>query len=141
MSVERIKRFIGKGRWGIAGVLLVVATFLWVGLAPACGAAATPRSTPVSVKQPLIPAVPLPNEVKVVGNITTVGNLSYITLGLGGIPSEHLSEIFQARLDFERLYPELEIVDWDIDKQQYAHFTQARIYGIWVEHRPKQKPK
>ena len=71
--------------------------------------------------------------------VTTVGNRSYIPINSGGKPSDNPSSILLILKAFEDAHPELEIVDWKIEKQQVAHATSQKIFGIWVEHRPKER--
>jgi len=69
--------------------------------------------------------------------VITVGNRSYIPINSGGNPSDNPSSILLILKAFEDVHPELEIVGWEIEKQQKARFTSAKIFGIWVEHKLK----
>lgn len=69
--------------------------------------------------------------------VRTAGNYSYIPLNISGRASDHVGEILGVLNAFEKAHPELEIIDWDIEKQQNAYITGSYTYGIWVFHRPK----
>lgn len=72
------------------------------------------------------------------GEVVTVGNHSYVHLDLGGESREHVQEILQALDDFEKMHRNLEITGWHLDKQQEAWLTALdRVFGIWVDHRPR----
>lgn len=67
---------------------------------------------------------------------TTVGNRAYLPLNMSGKPSEHVPEILGVLDAFEKTYF-VEIIDWKIERDQDAHGASAYIYGLWVDHRPK----
>lgn len=75
--------------------------------------------------------------------VKTVGNHSYIPLNIQAenvgseIPSDHVVEILNVLDAFESAHPELEIIGWSIEKNQPAHGTPGVIFGLWVNHRPK----
>ena len=70
--------------------------------------------------------------------VVTVGNRSWVPLNLPGSPQEHAKEI----LDFLKYFEdkkEVEVVDWKIDKQQSAQGAGEKTFGLWLDHRPRQK--
>jgi hypothetical protein len=69
----------------------------------------------------------------------TVGNHTYIPLYIGGKPHNHASDILTDLNAFEQEHPELELTSWNIEKVQYAHGVDEYIYGLWVNHRPREK--
>ena len=67
----------------------------------------------------------------------TVGNHAYLPINIDGRPDDHVREILRTLESFEQKHPELEIISWNIEKQQNALATPAYIRGIWVSTRPK----
>lgn len=67
--------------------------------------------------------------------VITVGNRSYIPINEFGKPGDDPSSILFILEAFEDTHPELEVIGWEIDKQQRAHYTSPKIFGIWVDHR------
>lgn len=67
-------------------------------------------------------------------------NRSYMPLNIAGNPNEHAHaiEILNALEAFEEEYPNKKIVYWVIEKQQGAHYTSPYIFGIWIDHQPKE---
>ena len=71
----------------------------------------------------------------------TNGNNSYIPLNFYRCdPDEKVQEILGALKAFEEAHPDLEVVYWSVEKQQWAHATTARVSGIWVHHRKVKLP-
>lgn len=71
--------------------------------------------------------------------VITVGNNSYLRLGLSGTTDEHAQTILEAIATFEKQNPDKEIVGRDIAHQQASYLTHAKIFGIWILHKPKTK--
>ena len=69
--------------------------------------------------------------------VTTVGDRSYIPLNIFGNPEDHTRELLLVLQVFEDAHPELEVIGWRIEKQQVARATPAKIFGIWVDHKPR----
>lgn len=67
----------------------------------------------------------------------TVGNHTYLPLNIKGNPNEHVQEILEVLESFEKKYPGLEVISWNIEKIQSGYVTTAYIFGIWVDTRPK----
>lgn len=67
----------------------------------------------------------------------TVGNNSYISVDLSGTPEGNAMVILKALAEFEKNNPGKEVVGWFVEKQQDAHITRAKVFGIWVHHKPK----
>ena len=68
--------------------------------------------------------------------ITTVGNRSYIPINIGGRPDQNVALILGVLKKFEE-EKQVEVVSWQVDKRQVGYATSAKIFGIWIEHRPK----
>ena len=66
----------------------------------------------------------------------TNGNHSWIPINISGKTSENAILILDILRSFETAHPEFEIVDWKIDSRP-SDYSGARIYGIWVDHRPR----
>jgi len=66
-----------------------------------------------------------------------VGNFSFISLDIIGIPADHAQEILEVLYAFEKLNPGQEILSWSIEKDQLTPITKPYIYGIWINHRKK----
>ncbi|MBI2637764.1 MAG: hypothetical protein HYW88_02580 [Candidatus Sungbacteria bacterium] len=71
--------------------------------------------------------------------IVTRGNRSFIPLNIYGDPAGNLDKIFGVIAAFESDNSGREIVFWNIEKQQKAEGANSYIWGIWVEHREKEK--
>lgn len=70
--------------------------------------------------------------------VVTRGNFSYIPVNRGGRPSDIIVNVLELLVAFEAAHPNLEIVAWQIEKQQSdSKFVYDYFYGIWVTHRPK----
>lgn len=72
-------------------------------------------------------------------DVETVGNHSYIRIGVYGTPDEYRSEILAILEGFEKLNPDKDVVGWAVEKQQksYGFGANDYIFGLWVDHRPK----
>jgi hypothetical protein len=68
----------------------------------------------------------------------TVGNHSYIYINKDGKPGEKAEMILLLLDSFEKAHPELEVTGWKIDKQPQAYGTPSFIFGMWIDHRPRQ---
>lgn len=68
---------------------------------------------------------------------TTVGNHTYLPVNIYGVPADHVQEILQILFAFEKEHPELEITSWSIEKQPDVYARDPYIFGIWLNHRPK----
>lgn len=82
----------------------------------------------------------------------TIGNHTYISLYIGGIPHKKVSDILIALQEFEQAHPELEVTSWNIEKHIQnictsppSIYTQGQselnyyIDGLWINHRPREK--
>ncbi len=69
--------------------------------------------------------------------VVTVGNRSFIPINKVGKPSDNPSLILNILKEFEKEHPGIEIVDWKIEKEQDSYSASDKIFGIWVDHRPK----
>lgn len=72
-------------------------------------------------------------------SVHTMGNHSYIPINIDGSPSEKILLILTILNDFEEIHPELEITHWHIEKQQRAKHTDRKIFGLWIDHKPKKQ--
>ncbi|TSC91780.1 MAG: hypothetical protein CEN90_244 [Parcubacteria group bacterium Licking1014_17] len=76
----------------------------------------------------------------------TIGNHTWLPLNLEqgkpfgepARPINHVLDILNILKAFEDAHPELETTGWFIEKEQRASGTMRNIFGIWVDHRPKQ---
>ena len=76
---------------------------------------------------------------------TTKGHYSHIWLGwtesgLSGGPEQNVRTILEAISAFEANHPELEITDWKLNARYTSYGYDGRVYGIWIDHRPKAVP-
>lgn len=72
------------------------------------------------------------------GAAITIGNHSYVKIGLEGTSYHHVSEILQALTHFESQHPDLQVVTWQPDViQPGLGGYQGYIAGIWIDHVPK----
>ena len=79
-----------------------------------------------------------------VANATTVGNNTYIKLGLRDNPGNKALTILWIIKNFEERNPKLEVVSWKIEKQQFTRDSFEFIFGIFIQHKPNpyyKKPK
>lgn len=116
------------------GSLLCALTFAFVALSTAsfgCGSHASPS---VLRKDRTVDTTEYNMDVAV-----TIGNRSYIPINQDGAPSDNVDMILRVLGAFEKAHPELTVTDWKIEKQQKAYTTGEKIFGIWVDHRPKGK--
>lgn len=82
--------------------------------------------------------VAMASEVKF--NQKTVGNHSYVRIGVYKNPDEYSSQILAILEEFERFNPDKDVVDWKIEKQQETYgITSNYIFGLWIDHKPKVK--
>lgn len=65
----------------------------------------------------------------------TVGNHSFIPLNIPGNPYDWRQEILGLLDQFEQQQG-VEIISFQVEKQQKAYITGQYIWGIWVTHRP-----
>ncbi len=66
----------------------------------------------------------------------TNGNNSYIPLNFYHVRAdEKAAEVLGVLTAFEKAHPDLEVVSWQIEKQQAAKGASSKIFGIWVHHR------
>ena len=83
-------------------------------------------------------------------NLTlTTGNHSYVQIniidlptrfhGRGENPHNYYALILDIINGFEKKHPELEVPPgaWKIEKQQGANNTPNKIFGLWIDHRPR----
>jgi hypothetical protein len=67
----------------------------------------------------------------------TVGNHSYLSIQIEGMPAGHVDEVLAILNGFEQAYPELKVTGWRVEKQQNSKTTSDYIFGIWVDHEPR----
>lgn len=71
-------------------------------------------------------------------DVQTVGNHSYVRIGVYRTPDEYSSKILAILEEFEKLNPDKDVVDWKIEKQQKGYvIIRDYIFGLWIDHRPK----
>lgn len=70
---------------------------------------------------------------------TTIGNHTYLPVNIDGDPSEHVQEILQIVDAFESAHPEWEVTSWSIEGKHSGYSSGAYVYGIWINHRPKEE--
>jgi len=70
--------------------------------------------------------------------VVTVGDRSYIPINQGGRPGDTPSFILNILKAFEDENPQFEILNWKIEKHQGSSGAEGYIFGLWVDHRPKQ---
>lgn len=68
--------------------------------------------------------------------VITVGNHHFIPLVVSGRPDEYPRQILSLLELFEKIYPDLKVTSWSIEKRQTAYITTAWIYGIWIDTQP-----
>lgn len=72
---------------------------------------------------------------------TTMGNHSYVRLNVKGHADDHIEEILEALNGFERQRPDLEITGWSLLHRELTYTTgvdtSPRIYGIFIDHKPR----
>ena len=74
--------------------------------------------------------------------VNTLGNATYIYLGLDKAPKDNFTAILGARCAFEKANPNLEVTDMDVDSQQtggLGSYIGDHVFGIWLSHRLKSK--
>ncbi len=72
---------------------------------------------------------------KSIKKITTIGNNTYITLNLyGDKPSNRYLTILLIIKQFEDSNKDLEIIHWNIEKQE-SGLDGYHIFGIWIQHK------
>lgn len=74
-------------------------------------------------------------------DVKTVGNHSYIRIGVHKNPDEYSSQILVILEEFEKSNPDKDVVAWKVEKQQktYSCFTTDYIFGLWIDHKSKVK--
>jgi hypothetical protein len=71
-------------------------------------------------------------------SIQTVGNHSYIRIGVYQNPDGYSSEILAILEEFENLNPDKDVVGWGVEKQQKGYSMIFNyIFGLWIDHKPK----
>lgn len=69
----------------------------------------------------------------------TIGNHSYLPLNMAyQNPANNIKLILSTLNAFEKKHPELKITGKQIEKQQDAHGTCDLIFGLWVDHEPRE---
>lgn len=68
--------------------------------------------------------------------VTMHGNYTWIPLNLKGTPENNKIYILGALNAFEEKFP-IEVLSFQIEKQQSAYVTSKWVHGIWVHHKPK----
>lgn len=73
-------------------------------------------------------------------DIQTVGNHSYVRIGVYKTPDEYSLQILDILKEFEDINLDKQVVDWKIEKQQKTYgITSNYIFGLWIDHKPKVK--
>ena len=72
-------------------------------------------------------------------DVQTVGNHSYVRIGVYKTPDGYSSQILAILEEFEKFNPDKDVVDWKVEKQQRAYVISDYIYGLWIDHKPKVK--
>ncbi|MBI3633969.1 MAG: hypothetical protein HY226_06820 [Candidatus Vogelbacteria bacterium] len=68
----------------------------------------------------------------------TQGNHTYIPINRIGTPVNFKNDILRILYEFETTHSnDLRVTNWKIEKDQETHFTQAFVFGIWIDHEPK----
>jgi len=67
----------------------------------------------------------------------TVGNKSYIPVDSQGNLGGDSLEVLLLLGEFEDAYPELEITGWVVEERQDMTLMSPIIFGIWVDHKPR----
>jgi len=76
--------------------------------------------------------------VRIAEKAETVGNFSYIRLGLKELPNRNSEMILKVLSGFEESHPNLEIVGQPQIEYRTLNSSMSDItYGIWIHHRPK----
>jgi len=70
--------------------------------------------------------------------IATNGDHSYIPINLEANISDEYPLILNILALFELEHPNLEVVDWKLQYKDSANSSYSYIYGIWIDHRPKE---
>jgi hypothetical protein len=68
---------------------------------------------------------------------TTVRNNSYIRLDISGAPCENIATILKMVAGFEEKNPDKEVVGWAVDGHYGSYGIKPKVYGLWINHRPK----
>lgn len=76
--------------------------------------------------------------------VNTIGNSTYISIELIGTPWRNQGTLLRAKCAFEQLHPDWEVTLGYIDArhstgQPSQLQTGDKIYGIWLDHKPKNK--
>ena len=69
-------------------------------------------------------------------NIVTVSNYTYVPVHFTGSGVERAKMTIAMLVQFETSHPELEITGWKTDAEPGSGDT---TYGIYIDHRPKEK--
>jgi len=69
--------------------------------------------------------------------ILTIANNSYFRLQLAGPPDANAVTILKAVAEFERKNPDKEVVGWSVDGIHETYYSDGKVYGLWINHRPK----
>jgi hypothetical protein len=66
----------------------------------------------------------------------TIGNETYIQLGIPGELHEHAREMMTLYNDFQKRHPELKILNHWFDYEHSGEHVRPMIFGMWIEHVP-----
>lgn len=66
--------------------------------------------------------------------VVTVGNHSYLYLGIDGSPADHVPEILQSLDEFENRNKDVEVTSWHLMSRQPTNWP-GHVYGIWIDHK------
>lgn len=67
----------------------------------------------------------------------TVGSSTWIEFDVWGNEADHMKELLELKEKFVQDNPYKEVTNWRVVKNQNAHSTTARIFGIVIDHKPK----
>ena len=109
-------------------VIIVVVLFVVMGCE---------KSGPSVFDQAVIEQTPPVEQSLSWSTVTTIGNHSYLPINKYGTPYDYRVEILQVLGEFEKQHLEFQVTSWSVDKQQAAHGVSSYIYGLWIDHKPR----
>ena len=74
--------------------------------------------------------------------VTTLGNTSFVYLGLEKSDKDNVSTILGALCAFEQSHQELQVFSFSISGQQtggLGSYVGDHVFGLWIYHKPKSK--
>ena len=67
-----------------------------------------------------------------------VAGLMYVPLNLPGTPSKHVKTIQAVLTAFDATYRERVRTDWKLDMMQEKRAADSYIFGVWIDHKPRE---